>query len=505
MAIAAGACPSCGAPVAFKAGSSVSLVCPQCQHVVVRTDRDLVNLGRVADVTFGDAALAHGDSGVFQGKTFSVLGRVVMQHPQGGTWEEYYATFADQAPSWIEEAMGRWYVLQQVPAFAPPLDGLAPGVEVNLGPYGMFVVDEVSQGSFLSAEGELPFSAAPGTIRRFADLSAADGSRASLQQVEGAEAIEVFVGVETTFDALGVFRRSGERAEHAVSTKEVQCTACGAPLPARKDPKAERFVCKYCGALADAATLAVIARQDISRLAPAIPLGTEGTLNDIHYTVIGYVRRTTTVDDELFAWEEYLLYNPGRGYAWLVCDEGVWRLGGAIAAGEVDVNDFPHTIKHGGRAYRMRNSGDASVSHVLGEFYWQVSVNETVFAYDFESRDELVSREESGTEVNWTHLVTVTPSSLERAFGVRLGAGGAPGQPTEAETEGLWSGLMTAGWLIPAVLLLAFFGITARALRGCHATPGTTIVTTDGGVDEDGYPVNRGAGGAGGAGGFGGK
>ncbi len=491
MAIAAGACPSCGAPVEFKAGASISLVCPQCQHVVVRTDRDFKSLGRVADVVFSDAYLAHGDSGTFQGKTFSVLGRVVMQHPAGGTWEEYYATFAGQPPSWIEEAMGRWFVLQQVPAFAPPLSELAPGGTVDLGPYGKFVVDEVSQGSFLSAEGELPFSAAPGTVRRFADLSAADGSRASVQQVEGAETVDVFVGVETTFEALGVIRRSGERADHAVATVEVKCPSCGAPLPARKDPKAERFVCKYCGALADVASHAVIATQDISRVTPPIPLGTEGTLEGVHYTVIGYVRRTTSFDGEVFGWDETLLYDPGHGYAWLVLDEGVWRFGGAIASGDVDASGFPDTIGFGGQFLPLRNKGDATVSYVLGEFYWQVTLGETVLAHDFEKRGLLISREASGSEINWTRMHVVEPQVIEQAFKVSLRRA-ALGEPTEAETEQLWQSTISWGTIIVVAVILMFIVL---AVRDCRST--NTM--------DSGYPSSRGGGGAGGGGGFGGK
>ncbi|HEY8072520.1 MAG TPA: DUF4178 domain-containing protein, partial [Labilithrix sp.] len=89
MSVASGPCPSCGSTIEFRAGSSLSLVCKYCKHVVVRTDRDMRNLGRVADVTYSDAGLAPGDQGTFRGRNFSVEGRLVLSHPMGGQWEEY--------------------------------------------------------------------------------------------------------------------------------------------------------------------------------------------------------------------------------------------------------------------------------------------------------------------------------------------------------------------------------------------------------------------------------
>lgn len=495
MAIASGPCPSCGAPVEFKAGASVALVCPHCQHVVLRTDQDLVNAGRVADVAHGDSALAHGDGGVFQGKSFVVRGRVVMQHPQGGTWEEYYAIFGGDAATWIEEAMGRWYVLQQVATPAPSLDGLAPGTSVDLGSYGSFVVDEVNEGTFLSAEGELPFSAAPGARRRFADLSAPDGARASLQQVEGASAVDVFVGVETTFEALGVHRRSGEAAVHTVGTAEVKCPNCGGPLPPRKDPKAERFVCPYCGVLAEAATLDIIARQDVSRAKPAIPLGSEGMLDATRFIVIGYVTRLTEIEGEPFGWEEYLLYNADRGYAWLVVDEGVWRFGVPVGGGEIDTAKFPGAVRHRDKTYRLRNTGPAEVTLVLGEFYWRVTIGEKVLAHDFEAGSQMVSREASGTEVNWTFSHVLPPSQIESSFGMKLTPSAATGVPAEEDTEGLGRSFLTIGRF--ALIFVVFVLIAKSSTSSCHAD----------GDDGDGSfsASGRGAGGAGGMGGMGGK
>src|SRR5688572_2942562 len=133
MAVASGPCPNCGSAIEFKAGSSMSLVCKYCKSVVVRTDRDMRNLGRVADVAFSDAGLAPGDRGTFRGQSFSVEGRLVLQHPAGGTWEEYYAVFDGRNPAWISEAQGQGQVVNAAPVPAPPLKTRGQQDEGNMG------------------------------------------------------------------------------------------------------------------------------------------------------------------------------------------------------------------------------------------------------------------------------------------------------------------------------------------------------------------------------------
>src|SRR4051812_32249310 len=43
-------CPSCGGPITFKVGSSITVICEFCGSAVARTDRDVRNLGKVADL-----------------------------------------------------------------------------------------------------------------------------------------------------------------------------------------------------------------------------------------------------------------------------------------------------------------------------------------------------------------------------------------------------------------------------------------------------------------------
>lgn len=419
MAIAAGACPSCGAEVTFRTGASMALVCEHCKHVVVRSDRGLDSAGRVADVVFSDTALAPGDRGTFGGRSFEVMGRLVLQHPMGGTWEEYYAAFEGR-PAWIEEAQGRWFVRQQVSVPVPPLADLAPGASIMLGAHGGFVVRERSHGAFLSAEGEVPFAPRPGAERVFVDLDGAGAASASIDFGDGSGEPRVYVGVQTTFDQLGVRRHGGVRPETHVDIREIKCPSCGAPQPLLAASKSERLACRYCGALSEIATQQVVARQAAARAQPALPLGGKATIEGTEWTVIGYVERSAVDDGETFSWQEYLLYEPAAGYRWIVVDEDVWRFSAPVSAADVDTSGLPRAIKHDGRRYALRNEGSARVDHVLGEFYWRVEVGEKVFASDFECGDAVLSREASGDEVNWALGAAIPTRAVAEAFGVAL-------------------------------------------------------------------------------------
>jgi hypothetical protein len=408
----------------------MALVCAHCKNVVARTDRGLEAGGRVADVVFSDTSLAPMDHGTFRGRAFEVHGRLVLQHPAGGTWEEYYALFDGRYPGWISEAQGRWYVMQEVVVAVPPEEQLPPGTALPLGTYGQFVVRERNVGHFLSAEGELPFAARPGAPRSFVDLEATGELAASVDYSPDGPP-KVYLGVVTTFDQLAVVPRGGPRPEQKVGLAQIQCPNCGAPLPMRAAGKSERVACTYCGALSDLATHRVIAQQDKDRAKPRIPLGSTGTLEGVAWTVIGFMQRSTEIEGERFGWEEFLLYEASAGYRWLVLDEGIYRFCTPLSAADVGTARAPQSIEYGGNSYRVRNSSVARVDYVLGEVYWRVEVGETVEATDYERGRIVVSREASADEVNWTLGAPLPERAVAQAFGLE-----GSSRPDEAR----WSG-----------------------------------------------------------------
>ena len=501
MAVATGPCPNCGSSIEFRAGSSLSLVCKYCKHVVVRTDRDMRNLGRVADVTFSDAALSPGDRGTFRGRSFSIEGRLVLQHPAGGTWEEYYAIFDGRNPTWISEAQGFWQVVTAEPIPPPPLASLHPQMQVPLGQRGVFVVGEKNEGTFLSAEGELPFAASPGTKRYFVDLSAPGGNWASIDYGDGTTAPQVFVGVQTTFAELQIQERGGDRPVTKVATKAITCGSCGAPLPVLS-PGTERAACVHCNAISDVKLQQVVAQQAQAREQPSIELGRKGVLPiadargvvNAEWTVLAYVERSTGApfSDEFFGWQEYLLYNVQHGYRWLVFDEGMFYYITPLAAGDIDASRAPTFVRFNNVHFRQRNAQTARVDFVLGELYWKVEVGETVWAEDYENGRQIISSEKNENEISWSQGAVVSTQVITQAFGYQPKASAYGAEPSPDSSEGPKK---ASPALIIVVILVVLLVFAMAECGSCLEGDGGTT-STSGGV--------RGVGGSS-SGGFGGK
>jgi hypothetical protein len=85
-------CPSCAAPVEFQSGSTIVLVCPFCRSAIARTDRDLKDLGKVAEIAQSESPLKLGLNGTFKEHRFKLTGRAQLLQQMGGYWDEWYAT-----------------------------------------------------------------------------------------------------------------------------------------------------------------------------------------------------------------------------------------------------------------------------------------------------------------------------------------------------------------------------------------------------------------------------
>src|ERR1041385_7681007 len=153
-------CPSCAAPIEFKAGSSIVVICPYCRSAVARTDRGLEDLGKVAEIMDSESPLKVGLKGTWNNERFELTGRAQLRHELGGTWDEWYATFSNGWVGWLAEAQGRFYMtfFQPLPAGTalPSLEGLQLGQIVSEIPSPTpLMVQEKGHGTSIAADGEI--------------------------------------------------------------------------------------------------------------------------------------------------------------------------------------------------------------------------------------------------------------------------------------------------------------------------------------------------------------
>jgi uncharacterized tellurite resistance protein B-like protein len=174
------ACPSCGAPVAFRNSASVARVCEYCDTTVVRQDqgRALEQLGKVSNVKEDASPIRIGASGKAFGVEFEVIGRLQIEHATG-YWNEWFLEWADGKSGWLGEALGQYFVTfpskDAKQADVPAIDELRVGQRLFVGKK-RYTVTEVRQARATGTQGETPFAIGEGYELPYADLRrASDG------------------------------------------------------------------------------------------------------------------------------------------------------------------------------------------------------------------------------------------------------------------------------------------------------------------------------------------
>ncbi len=479
-------CPSCGAPVEFRVSSALVTICPNCQSVVARGDRRLEDHGKVAALVNTNSPLKLGVEGTYKREKFELVGHLQYRHEAGGMWDEWYAAFPNDRWGWIAESQGKFHITfpRTVAEGAqfPTWQQVTAGSRYNFPDFGSLTVSEASRAQAAGAEGELPFQLEPGTVHNFADLTGPDGEFATFDY--GQDPPVVYLGHETSLKELNITATSDydpDFTDERIAAGQVSCPNCGGSLDLKAPDSTLRVVCPYCESMLDCdhGKLAFLQTLDQGKAQVVIPIGSVGTLRGIEYTVIGFMRRSVTYDMDYF-WSEYLLYSPEVGFRWLIHSEGHWSFGEPLPPGEVSSNTSRLTggnfLTARGRSFRLFQQAAARVRYVLGEFYWKVELNESVYSRDFISPPDMISMELGGresddknsSEINLTIANYATADEIEKAFhlrGLSKGWGVAPNQPSPVDKSiYLW-------WLLGGVLMFLLYfvfnaGLTSQPVDG---------------------------------------
>jgi hypothetical protein len=489
-------CPACGAPISFKIGSSIVVVCEFCNSVIARGDRKLEDLGKVADLTETGSPLDIGLRGMYQGVSFELTGRAQLEHEAGGVWDEWYAAFADGRWGWLAEAQGRFYMTfqQSLPdqTLIPPFEMLELGESVPAIPGSVpLVLAEKGEARALGAKGEIPYRLTPGETYYYADLSGPGGIFATLDFTETPPL--VFLGREVTLAdlSLAAIGPGPEREVRRVSALHLSCPQCGGALDLRAPDQTERVTCPNCGSLLDVSKgkLEFLKALGPPRIAPIIPIGSVGKFGPDQLTVIGFMQRSVEFEGVRYYWEEYLLYEPQIGFRWLVRSDDHWNFVQSVPPGEVTTSG--RNVRFGGKKFKLYQDAMARVEHVMGEFYWKVTTEEMVHTADFISPPLMLSKEvslpagpggespeveqpkkskrkkrkdpgfESG-EINWSLGAYVKRQDVEKAFGIQ----GLPKPSKVAPNQVYPHKAVYKYWMLLLILTILFgIGVIATGSR----------------------------------------
>ena len=417
-------CPGCGAPVNFLSAQSTHAVCAYCQSLVVRNGEVLQRIGKMAELFDDHSPLQLQASGTFNGKGFTLVGRLQYKYAEG-TWTEWYALLADGSNAFLSEDNGAYVFTFPQPQqrALPP----APAFRLNATTAingKTFTVTSNQEVALISAQGELPHM--PELGRPFAMVELR--SQSANAQAGGGDVLSIDYSTQPPSVSMG----------RAVALEDLKLS--GLRDAAAKDEKARQFNCPNCGAslsLQLAGTKSMTCSSchsiiDVSQgiggelrhalqdepVQPLIPLGTSGQLQGAQWQVVGYQHRmgTDPVDpDEHFGWDEYLLFNARRGFTFLVDSTDGWSVV-KPATGAPVVSSNGQSANYLGTRYVLKESYVAETNYVLGEFYWQVQRGQRTSNRDYASGTSLLSMEQSSKELTWSAGSAISSATVVQAF-----------------------------------------------------------------------------------------
>ncbi|ESQ87253.1 DUF4178 domain-containing protein [Asticcacaulis benevestitus] len=269
--------------------------------------------------------------------------------------------------------------------------------------------------------------------------------------------------------------RFGQRPT-AKSVKAFQCPNCGGPIELRAVGITVTAVCRQCSSIIDAANpdLRVIQAARQAACSTSIEIGSRGELYGVVWEVIGYTRKS--VRGTIYAWDEYLLFNPWEGFRFLSQSNGHWtffkRQNSAI-----DGIGRRNSLTLSGHTYTVFNKDYVVVESVKGEFYWRVKIGDESYAADYIRPPYMLSSEATTDEINISLGMYVDKAVLKKAFPeARLPSASGVGacQPPPYHDK--------AGKIVQMGLLAACAAIVLHIAMGI-ALPSQTM------VDITGQPI----------------
>lgn len=260
----------------------------------------------------------------------------------------------------------------------------------------------------------------------------------------------------------------GPTPPHSVQSRALNCPNCGAPLTVRSFEQAVTVVCGSCHSILDAKDAGLKILQQFKAATdedkPLIPLGSRGSLRGTKYEVIGFQRRTIEVEDVPYSWHEYLLFNPFKGFRYLTEYDGHWNDVSTVKGLPQELSSAK--VQYLGQTYRHFQTTNAATTFVLGEFPWQVRVDESAEVSDYIAPPRVLSSERTENEVTWSLGEYLTGKYVWKAFSLpgnpppAIGVYENQPSPLSGSTKAIWRTFcfLAAGLLA----IFIYFAVTAQ-------------------------------------------
>jgi hypothetical protein len=463
------ACPNCGAPVEFASTASPIAVCGFCRSTLARDGETLRRTGESAELFDDHTPLQLGTAGRWQGAAFTLIGRLQLQTADG-SWNEWHTLFDSGKSGWLSEDNGRYVMAFDgpTPTGVPAAGSLRVGLSLSLADRA-WQVASVTTARLAAAQGELPLAPRWQAEFAVADLRNTQDEVATLDYADPASP-RWSVGRSAALSELALTGLRAEPSEKSLGARGLSCPNCGAALSVQLSTTVS-IACPQCQAVVDlsqgvAGDLACYVQESphVAGGTPQLPLGRTATLGlggpPKPWQVVGYVERCEVPDDpddERVFWREYLLYNRGEGFCFLVDAEDGWSWATPITGAPQVVGD---AALWRNERYRKLYAYTGQITYVLGEFYWKLERGQRTANTDYAAGDKRLNREHSGNEITWSAGQTLDASTIARAFKLPQDTAAALARDASPLSG---SGLPLSRTLILAIVLIIVLVVVLKA------------------------------------------
>lgn len=450
----------------FRSAQSTHAVCGYCQSTVVRSGDTLARTGKMSELFDDFSPLQLMASGKWDGKPFTLIGRLQYKYAQG-TWSEWIAGFDDGTTGSLSEDNGAFVFSTAlassgtIPAAINFVVGKTTAINGK-----SFTVAANNTVSLLSAQGELPKLPALGAPFEVVELRGDQGDVISIDYNTTPPALSS--GRAVLLEDLQLKGLKDQQAK-TESGQQFACPNCAASLQVTL-ASTKSLTCRSCNSIIDvsqgvAGQLSHALQTD--PVAPLIALGSTGQLQGVSWQLVGFQHRMgyeADDPDEHFGWTEYLLYNQKRGFTFLVDSTEGWSLV-TPTTGAPTLSPNGATATYLGNKYDRKYSYKAETQYVAGEFYWRVERGQLSNNTDFEKDAVLLSREETPNEVTWSMGGKLSSAAVAKSFNLKDGApdGGKDALKTsDAKPLSSIAGMGCGTIVILILILLLFLFLISR-------------------------------------------
>jgi len=270
---------------------------------------------------------------------------------------------------------------------------------------------------------------------------------------------------------------SDQQTKPTALVRTLACPSCGGEVRIRANGISITAICGACGSTLDVNNpdVKIISEAKQRTREPPIALGMRGHLVGAVWEVIGFQTRTDTAEG--WNWDEYLLFNPYRGFRFLVHDEENWTLYCMLRQ---DVPDPEAGFE--GRRYQQQSHGTARTTYVLGEFYWRARVGDEAVVTEYRDGDRILSREANGDEIIWSRGITFPEETVQIAFGLKTDVPASRAVDAKTHTSGVIRVGVYAAIALFLLQLLPFGPghgtiVFSRSFHAVKADEGHTVVS----------------------------